>query len=305
MRKPSCHIITLANIKGGVGKTTATVNIAYLLAHNFNKKVLVIDSDDQGNATKALGIRGLFDREYETLWYALNNKKGYQDVLVKSPYQNIWTVPATKELKGAQLSFSQSARGFKLFKKLLLGVEKDFDFVLIDTKPQINILLQSALAASNWFLIPSFPEPDSYDGFVDLIAECEEIYEAENPDLNCMGVLFSCIKKSPAHETYMKFITRHLKNANIPVFKGGIKASNAIGTGSLHCCPASALSNSGNLKEDYLNMVKQILKFLGSHTKTKIKRPKLSVIGISKDHIINESREIFEIKDQTAERINF
>ena len=66
-----------------------------------------------------------------------------------------------------------------LFRHLLKGVEADFDIVLIDTKPQVNILLQAALAASNWYLIPSFPETDSYDGFVDLVAECEEIWEEE------------------------------------------------------------------------------------------------------------------------------
>ena len=76
------NIITLANIKGGVGKTTATVNIAYLLATEFNKRVLVVDADDQGNATKALGAIDNDHMNTETLWYALNNKKTYRDVMV-------------------------------------------------------------------------------------------------------------------------------------------------------------------------------------------------------------------------------
>ena len=84
----------------------------------------------------------------------------------------------------------------------------DFDFVLIDTKPQINVLLQSALCASHWYTIPSFPEPDSYDGFLDLVAECEEIYEEMNEDLNCLGVLMTCVKRIPAHESYLKFNIR-------------------------------------------------------------------------------------------------
>ena len=75
MSRDASHIITFANIKGGVGKTTAVVNIAYLLATEFNKKVLVVDSDDQGNATKALGARDNFDPDTETLWYGLKNKR--------------------------------------------------------------------------------------------------------------------------------------------------------------------------------------------------------------------------------------
>ena len=82
-----------------------------------------------------------------------------------------------------------------MFQRLIKGVEKDFDYVLIDTKPQINVLLQSALAASSWFLIPSFPEPDSYDGFVDLLNECEEICEEINEELSCLGILLTSVKK--------------------------------------------------------------------------------------------------------------
>ena len=204
------NIITLANIKGGVGKTTATVNIAYLLATEFNKRVLVVDADDQGNATKALGAIDNFDLNTETLWYALNNKKAYKDVMVESSYENIWVVPSTKELKGAQLAFGQSARGMRIFKKFLKNVGKDFDFVLIDTKPQINVLLQSALCASHWYVIPSFPEPDSYDGFLDLVAECEEIYEEMNEDLNCLGVL-TYVKRIPAMSLILKFISKTFK----------------------------------------------------------------------------------------------
>src|SRR4051794_19032197 len=147
------NIITLANIKGGVGKTTATVNLAYLLAGEHQKRVLVVDSDDQGNATKALGVRESFKRDTQSLWAGVRDRRSYREVMVESPYSNIWVVPATKDLRKAQLAFGQSARGLKVFRHLLQGVEADFDIVLIDTKPQINILLQAALAASHWYLI--------------------------------------------------------------------------------------------------------------------------------------------------------
>lgn len=283
MREPGSHVITFANIKGGVGKTTSVTNVAFLLGTVLGKRVLVIDSDDQGNATKALGVRELFDRNQETLWHALSRKLSYDQVMVESPYKNIWVIPSTKELKAAQTEFGRSARGLKLFKHLLKGVEKNFDFVLIDTKPQINVLLQAALAASNWYLIPSFPEPDSYDGFLDLVAECEEIHDEENPNLHCLGVMLSCVKKIPAHDSYIRFISKHLKSARVNLLKPAIRVSNAVATGNLQSCPAAALPSARSVKDDYLKLTKLLLKQVADVKK--IERPNLEQLGVLREKV--------------------
>jgi chromosome partitioning protein len=291
------HIITFANIKGGVGKTTAVTNIAYLLGVELGKRVLVIDADDQGNATKALGVRDLFDRQQETLWNALSKKLTYDQVMVQSPYEGIWVIPSTKELKAAQTEFGRSARGLKLFKHLLKGTEKNFDYVLIDTKPQVSILLQAALAASDWYLIPSFPEPDSYDGFLDLVSECEEIHEEENPDLHLLGVLLTCVKKIPAHEQYIKFIGRHLKSAKVQMLKPGVRVSNAVATGNLHACPAASISSAKSVKEDYLKLTRAMVRAMGA--KGKKVRPDLARLGVLREKA--ESGEGWKISDSSQE----
>lgn len=299
MSRANSQVLTFANIKGGVGKTTSVVNIAYILANDFGKRVLVIDADDQGNATKALGVREQFDRQRETLWYALDHKVSYEQVIVDSPYKNIWVIPSTKELKGAQLAFGQSARRLKLFSRLLKNYEKDFDYVLIDTKPQINVLLQAALAASDWYVIPSFPEPDSYDGFVDLVAECEEIFEEENPKLTCLGVLFTCVKKIPAHEAYVKFIGRHLKQAEIPLLKPPIRSSNSMATGGLHNCPAVSMAGAYAVRSDYLKLTKSLMRALNRSASAKAVRPDLEVLGLdsNKDEAVDGGLTIQERMD--------
>ncbi len=302
MREKSSHIITFANIKGGVGKTTSVTNIAYLLGVELGKRVLVIDSDDQGNATKALGVRDLFDRQTETLWNALTNKLTYDHVMVESPYKNIWVIPSTKELKSAQTEFGRSARSFKLFKHLLKGCAKDFDYVLIDTKPQINVLLQAALAASRWYLIPSFPEPDSYDGFLDLVAECEEIREEENPELRCLGVLLTCVKKIAAHDTYIRFISRHLKAARVQFLKPAIRVSNAIPTGNLQSCPAASLSGARSVKEDYLKLTKSMIKLLDQHKKHAL--PDLNKLGVLRDKVKNQEEWLISSEDDEVKLID-
>ncbi len=291
MEAESAQVITFANIKGGVGKTTAVTNVAYMLSHEFNKRVLVVDSDDQGNATKALGVRDLLDSDEKTLWHALSNKLGYRKVAVESPFERISLIPSSKELKGAQLAFGSSARGIKMFKRLLRGVDKDFDYVLIDTKPQINVLLQAALAASDGYVVPSFPESDSYDGFVDLLAECEEIFEEENEKLKCFGVLFTNVKKSPAHQAYIEFIAKHLKKAKIPYFRTFIRHSNSIATGSLHNCPAVALSTSRNIAEDYKSISKLLIQRAGLDSQV---RPRFDVLGLNPSMKSEDQRVVVE-----------
>lgn len=275
------NIITLANIKGGVGKTTAAVNIAYTLASQYQKRVLVIDSDDQCNATKALGVRQSFDPATQCLWAGIYSRRGYQDVMVKSPHENIWVVPATKELRKAQLEFGQSARALKLFRHLLRGVEEDFDVVLIDTKPQVNVLLQAALAASDWYLIPSFPESDSYDGFVDLVAECEEIREEENPSLNCLGLFYTCVKRNAAHDTYMDFAIKLLRDANVDVLPTHIRASDTVATGALRGVPSVALQHAKSVRHDYGKVTEHLLGELKEDKRGRPrKRPDLRRLGL-------------------------
>lgn len=278
METGSARIITFANIKGGVGKTTAVVNVAYILSHHFGKKVLVVDSDDQGNATKAFGVRDVSHQEEKNLWVALQSKLSYRKVTIESSYDGVSLIASSKELKGAQLAFGSSARGIKMFKKLLRGAERDYDYVLIDTKPQINVLLQAALAASNGYVVPSFPESDSYDGFVDLLGECEEIYEEENDGLRCLGVLFTNVKKAPAHLAYIDFIGKHLRKAKVPYFKTLIRHSNSIASGNLHNCPAVALSSSRNIGEDYIAVTKTLMQ--RSAPSAAGGRPKLDVLGL-------------------------
>ncbi len=299
MRPSKAQIITFANIKGGVGKTTAVTNIAYLLGVEFGKKVLVIDADDQGNATKALGVRDRFDRREETLWAALSRKLSFDQVMVESAFANIWVISSTKELKNAQTEFGRSARGLKLFKHLLKGATNQFDYILIDTKPQVNILLQAALAASHWYLIPSFPEPDSYDGFLDLVSECEEICDEENDQLKCLGVMLSCVKKIPAHESYIKFIGKHLKQARVQLLKPGIRVSNAVATGSLHSCPAVSLASAHSVKEDYRKLTKSLMKAVEAGAKAP--RPDLPRLGVVKDNLAQGHEEDLLIEDGIQE----
>jgi chromosome partitioning protein len=226
----------------------------------------------------------------------LREKVPYEQVMVESPYKNVWVIPSTKELKGAQTEFARSARGLKLFRHLLKGVEKNFDFVLIDTKPQINVLLQAALAASHWYLIPSFPEPDSYDGFLDLVSECEEIHEEENGDLKCLGVILSCVKKIPAHDSYVRFIGKHLRLAKVLLLKPAIRVSNAVASGSLQSCPAASLSSAHSVKEDYRKLTKALIRATSSAKKAP--RPDLKMLGV-----IREKHEEAQAEWQVSEGI--
>ena len=291
----SGHVITFANIKGGVGKTTALVNLGYLFSEVLKKRVLVIDADDQGNASKAFGVREQKECEQKNLWEALHQKLSYKKVMLASPYERLKVISSTKELKKAQLAFGGTARGLKMFQKLLKGAAEDFDLILIDTKPQINILLQAALMASQYVLIPSFPESDSYDGFIDLLAECEEIYENGNEDLCYLGLLFTNVKNSPAHQAYVEFVKKHLKKAGMGLFPTLIRHSNAIATGSLHHCPAVSLGTSRNVATDYLKVARRVLRLLSEPSL--LSRPDLSYLGIGEYQDAADLKPVGDHKD--------
>ncbi|MBX9837779.1 MAG: AAA family ATPase, partial [Silvanigrellaceae bacterium] len=227
MKETLFAIITGTNNKGGVGKTSSSVNLSITMA-NLGFKVLFIDGDPQGNGTKSMGVRELINPS-KNLWTAFKNKLSYKDVAVNSPYSNVDVIGATQDLEDAVDIFSSSPRRWKLFKQLLVGAQNDYNFIFIDTPPaKGGILTPAALAASDFYLIPSFADSDSYDGFVKIVSLCEDIKENENEKLSCLGVLITCLKKNPASNAYLDYVVTLLNEANMPIFPHYIAQSDTM-----------------------------------------------------------------------------
>ncbi len=295
-------VITCTNNKGGIGKTASSVNLSVTLGA-LGAKVLFIDGDPQGNGTKAMGVRDKFNPATQTLWHAFRNKLSYKDVRVASSYKNVDVIAASTDLEDATDVFSSSPRRLKLFKQLLQGAEQDYNYVFIDTPPaKGGVLTPAALSAADYYIIPSFAESDSYDGFVKIVSVCEEIKDAENEKLTCLGVLITCLKKNPASQAYLDYVTTLLKSANLPVFPHFIAQSDSMDSARLLGKPAVTLPNAAALKDGYLANAKFIVSQIKESKAGRPKKgPDLEKLGLIKNSSPLDEMVIKETKKLNME----
>lgn len=183
-------IVSFSNQKGGVGKTTSCVNISAQIA-NKGKKVLMIDMDPQGNATSGLGIAK--SKIKKTIYDVIIGKCGIEDAVIKTNFKNLWVVPATINLAGAELELHDLEQEELVdFTKPALDAVKDkFDYIFIDCPPSLGLLTVKALSVSDGVVIPMQCEFYSLEGMSQLLNTVKKIRQLYNPDLRVVGILLT------------------------------------------------------------------------------------------------------------------
>jgi chromosome partitioning protein len=181
-------IVAVANQKGGVGKTTTSVNLAAALAL-LGKRTLLVDMDPQGNATSGLGIdpRGLQKTVYNCL---INNVK-FEETVQKTEVSGLSLLPANSELAGAEIELVSIEEREKLLGNFLKGVEPLFDIIFLDCPPALGILTVNALVAAHSILIPVQCEYYAMEGLSRLISSIERIQQSLNPGLTIEGIVLT------------------------------------------------------------------------------------------------------------------
>lgn len=204
-------IISVVNQKGGVGKTTSSVNLSAYLAE-FGKKVLLVDLDPQANATSGLGIdhRSLDNGIYESLVFG----KSIREVIKRTVQDGLKIAPATISLAGAGVEMvSLGDREFRL-KMVLAELRNDYDYIIIDGPPSLGLLTVNSLAASDEVIIPIQSEYYALEGLSQLLETINLVQENLNPDLKIMGALITMfdrrnkLSESVMHELYQYFPNR-------------------------------------------------------------------------------------------------
>ena len=181
-------IISFANQKGGVGKTTSCVNVASSLGI-LGYKVLIIDLDPQGNTTSGVGIskRGLKASTKELL----NGEMTAKEIMIETPYQNLYVIPTNTNLANAEFDLLDFEESEARMKAALAEAKEEFDYILIDCPPSLGMLTINAFTASDGIIVPMQCEFYALEGLSQLMITINRIKRLYNPDLNVTGILIT------------------------------------------------------------------------------------------------------------------
>ncbi len=221
------RIIAIANQKGGVGKTTTTINLSACLAE-AGQKVLLVDFDPQGNATSGVGLeKGYIDK---TVYELLVDECQIQECLVKEVQENLDVLPSDVNLAGAEIELLDIDGKEMLLKEQLDEIKEDYDYVLIDCPPALSLLTINALTAANTVLIPIQCEYYALEGLNQVLKTVNLVQKKLNPDLETEGVVFTMydartnlslevvesVKNTLNQNIYKTIIPRNVRLAEAP-----------------------------------------------------------------------------------------
>ncbi len=253
-------IIALVNQKGGVGKTTSSINLAASLGY-LDKKVLLVDLDPQGNSTTGVGVS---KTNYTSSMYELlKDEAELRDVIIKTKFKNLYIIPATINLAGIDFELSEMQSSDKNFskgkqlKKYLDQVKDTFDFIIIDCPPSLGILTTNALTAADSVIIPVQCEFFALEGIMQLLNTIMMAQRTLNPTLDIEGVLLTMLDGRTnlgleVVEEIKSYFKERVYDTIIPRL---VRLSEAPSHGK----PIIAYDSQNRGSEAYLNLAREVI----------------------------------------------
>jgi chromosome partitioning protein len=180
------NIIVIANQKGGVGKTTTSINLAAALSE-IGKKTLLVDLDSQGNASSACGLSQ--DKSFSSVYDLLLGDAEAKECIIRAQEDDFDIIPSNRDLMAAEIQLLELENRELTLKNALQSISADYDFVIIDSPPSMNILTLNALSFAKHLIIPVQCEYYALEGMSGMLESIYQIKESINPQLDLMGVV--------------------------------------------------------------------------------------------------------------------
>ena len=223
------RMIAIGNQKGGVGKTTTTVNLGAALAFQ-GKKVLIIDMDSQGNATSGLGIERADVKQ--SVYEVLVDQIEAAGAILPTSRENLWILPSTLQLAGAEIELATADHRESRLKQAIEPIKADYDYILVDCPPSLGQLSLNAFTASDTILIPVQGEYYALEGLSQLLNTIRLVQRTYNKNFRIEGVLLTMldartnlgyevveeVRKYFQEKVYQTIITRNVRLSEAPSY---------------------------------------------------------------------------------------
>lgn len=248
-------IISIINLKGGVGKTVTAINMAHILAAVHGQRVLLIDNDKQGNSSKFFGIAGL---DCPTLADVLTDKQcSIQSVIQPTEIKQLDVLPANMTLQSANLEImmDMSRQQQSILQAVLMPQKKQYDFILIDNAPDINISTINALVASDEVIVPVKVDKFAFDG-MDILMDAIDDARLFNPGLKFAGCLFTMIQGKTLVDTQGMAL---LRGQDVRAFDTVIRRTKKMDEMTFYVQPLLVYAPKCTAAQDYLQFVNEYL----------------------------------------------
>ena len=248
------HVIAIANQKGGVGKTTTSVNLAASLAA-LGDRVLLIDLDPQGNATMGSGIdkRNL----QATVYHVLLGEKQIAEVRQRAATGGYDVLPSNRELAGAEIELGDIEHRETRLKEALTGISAEYGFILIDCPPALNLLTVNGLTAAQAVMIPMQCEYYALEGLSDLVGTVKRVREHLNPSLEIEGLLRTMY--DPRNTLAQQVSAQLMQHFGDKVYRTVIPRNVRLAEAPSHGLPALEFDRTSKGAQAYLALAGEML----------------------------------------------
>lgn len=248
------RVIAIANQKGGVGKSTTAINLSSCLGET-GKKVLVIDMDPQGNTTSGLGVeKEILD---STVYELLLGECDLSDCLIELEYEGVALIPSNVNLAGAEIELIGIENKEFVLRDQIAQVKEQYDFIIIDCPPSLNMLTINAMTTADTVLVPIQCEYYALEGLSQLMHTIELVQERLNPDLEMEGVVFTMYD---ARTNLSLQVVENVKsNLNQTIYKTIIPRNVRLAEAPSHGMPINYYDGKSSGAESYRLLAEEVI----------------------------------------------